>query len=476
MKNTFSAEDIPAYHDRLLVVKMRPASQSEFESFSIAGARGALDTPGLSALSFFERGGMIRRVTPVSTAAAARKTRGPRRALSSFAASFTEDEAPSAGVNLIEMETTKSVDELRDALANDPHVDFVARVPVRCLFVAKKAAKRGRARAQANAPSLSKLWNLQKINWAQARALPGFKDAASIKVAVLDTGIDKDHPDLKGQFSGYSFAHPDQNRPSGEKDIVGHGTHVAGTIAAKINNNLGINGICQCDLKIWKIFDDVPDFLSFSRGFAYFVDPIMYWRALMGCAEQKIDVVNLSIGGAGAPDHFEQSLFDQLLANDTTVVAAMGNEREFGSPVSYPAAIPGVIAVGAVKVDDKVAGFSNRGNHISLCAPGVGVWSTLPTTPGQFGFRAERGPDGSIREGKPLRRETDYDAWDGTSMATPHVAAAAALLMANRGKMSPSAARAQLMKTAVRVKKMDGKSFHPDYGAGRLDLLRLLTM
>jgi subtilisin family serine protease len=470
MKEIFSAQDIPAFHEKLLIMKMQSEAMVRIAALGGSAERASSATPGLDALAHFERGGMIKRVTPVSNKAATRPAR-PRRAMASLAASFTEDRKDpydlSAGVNVIEMESERLVPELQEALASDPNVEFVSRVPMRYLFVAKKIT--------AAPPGPSQFWNLQKIKWQQARALKGFKDAGSIKVAVLDTGIDKKHPDLRGQIGDYVYAHPDQRRVSGDRDIVGHGTHVAGTIAARINNDLGINGICDCDLRIWKIFDDVADFISFGYGYAYFVEPVMYYRALADCIEQKIDVVNLSIGGGGAPDHFELTLFDKLIMGGTTVIAAMGNERAEGSPTSYPAAIPGVIAVGATKIDDKVASFSNRGNHITICAPGVGIWSTLPTTPGQFGFRAERGPDGKPREGKPERRENDYDAWDGTSMASPHVAAAAALLMANRGKMIPSDVRSQLTATAVKVKGMNGKRFHPDYGAGRLDLLKLLT-
>jgi subtilisin family serine protease len=135
-----------------------------------------------------------------------------------------------------------------------------------------------------------------------------------------------------------------------------------------------------------------------------------------------------------------------------------------------------VIAVGATSLDDSIANFSNRGNHISICAPGVGIWSTLPTTPGQFGFSAIRGADGKPREGKRVKRETNYDSWDGTSMATPHVTAAVALLLAARGKMKPADVRTQLMKSVDRVKGMGNKKFSSDFGAGRLNLLRLLTL
>lgn len=200
----------------------------------------------------------------------------------------------------------------------------------------------------------------------------------------------------------------------------------------------------------------------------------MYLRAVAECLDQNMDVVNLSIGGPGEPDAQEQRLFDALLESGTTVVAAMGNEREDGSPISYPAAIPGVIAVGATTVNDTVALFSNRGDHITICAPGKAIWSTLPTYDGNYGFDAVEGPGGRPAKGRAIRRETHYDAWDGTSMAAPHVAAAAALVIARNGRMDRQDLRRLLTRTVDRVSGMGGANFHPDYGAGRLNLVRLL--
>lgn len=229
---------------------------------------------------------------------------------------------------------------------------------------------------------------------------------------------------------------------------------------------------------VWKIFDDTPDLVRALPGleeFVYFVDPIMYRRALSECIEAEVDVLNLSIGGPQEPDPQERQLFNLLLAQGTTIVAAMGNERLSGSPTSYPAAIPGVIAVGATTVNDRVATFSNKGSHISLAAPGVGIWSTVPTYAGQLGFDAIPGPDGTPVAGAPRSRDTDYTSWQGTSMATPHVTAAAALLLSRRGPMRGEEVRAALMAAADVVPGMNGLAFHQDYGAGRLNLVKLLA-
>ena len=108
------------------------------------------------------------------------------------------------------------------------------------------------------------------------------------------------------------------------------------------------------------------------------------------------------------------------MAAGVVVIAAMGNELDEGNPTEYPAAIPEVCAVGATDELDKRAGFSNTGRHIDLMAPGVGILSTTPT------FRYDG--DGEI----------EYDSWDGTSMATPHVAGVAALVLAKSPGLTPA--------------------------------------
>ncbi len=367
----------PEYHSKMLLVQVQPLRQSARPMGIAAAAResfaGELSV-GMAALANFERAGLIKRIIPIGRLSERELTAGEEGMIARAPGGFRAAAAvmatapsaastrPDAGLSLIEVQRDQDTDSLRQALANDPTVQNVSRVPVRYLLARRAPAKKrpparagaGIAKAAPTAP----LWNLEKINWARARGLPGFKDANAIKVAVLDTGIDETHPDLQGRIDHYIHDHADLPTASAAQDIIGHGTHVAGTIAASINNSIGIEGICTCKLNIWKIFDDIPDPDSEPpREFVYFVDPAMYLRALIDCQDRGVNVVNLSIGGPGAPDFAEAQAFSRLLSGGTVVVAAMGNERQAGSPTSFPAAIPGVIAVGATGITDRVRGF-----------------------------------------------------------------------------------------------------------------------
>ena len=490
--NYFTTAGASAYHPARLIIKVAPAGAAPLAAFhdmtraAAAPASAALPTRGLSALARFEKAGLIKKVIPLSRKAEDAAARGSLRVLAAIARSVhdTPERDPHAGTSIIELEEDAQVEELRTALADDPNIEYAARVPIRYLLARRKPsssrshpsrATRHKMTMRANPPAPATMWNLAKIQWPAARALAKFKDAQHIKVAVLDSGIDEGHPDLRERIASYTYQHSDLPIASGPKDYIGHGTHVAGTIGALINNDLGINGICECRLHIWKIFDDTPDFQNWSNDYGYWADDVMYRRALADCLDQGVNVVNLSIGGPAEPGPDEKILFEQLLVSGVTIVAAMGNEREVGSPTSYPAAIPGVIAIGATNILDRVTRFSNRGEHISLSAPGQTIWSTLPTYPGQTGFGADFDAARQPRTGAPHSRDTDYAAWDGTSMASPHVAAAAALLLAQRDAMKPADVRDRLRATADHVPAMGPKKEHPDYGTGRLNLLKLLS-
>lgn len=489
---------IPEYHSGQLFVQLRPTAAVAPAGIVAAAMLADPATPGLAALSFYERAGLVKRVVSVPR----RSSRRPEPARAVFtgmapgglgasaviaASAIDSGEQHGGGLSLVELERDEDVPKLQLAMASDPNVASVSRVPVR--YLAVRAPRRPQRRRSGPAapvaagiipmaapPNPSTLWNLSKINWSEVRQLSGFADADDISVAVLDSGIEEAHPDLQDRIVDYTWAHPDLPQASSVNDLIGHGTHVAGTIAARFDNAFGVNGICKCRLRAWKIFDDIPDlaFTQFGPTYLYYVDPVMYLRALLDCVDDRLGVVNLSIGGPGTPSLPEAAAFAEMIANGTVVVAAMGNEREQGSPISYPAAIQGVIAVGATGITDRVANFSNRGNHISICAPGEAIWSTLPTYPGQFGWDAEVGPGGQLRQGKAQRRQVDYDAWDGTSMAAPHVAAAAALYLAKHGSVGPAIVRQALIESADKVPLMGTNEFHPDYGYGRLNLLSLL--
>jgi subtilisin family serine protease len=388
-----------------------------------------------------------------------------------------------AGVSLLELQPGTNLQQLQTALASDPHVVFASPVPVRYLMAGKRTG-RGRkpnpskrppsgATPAATPPPADTLWNLQKIRWREARNA-GLDPAKNIRVAVLDTGIDLGHPDLPGDAITYVHDYPDSQAATSDQDIIGHGTHVSGTIRALIDNQIGINGICECRLSMYKIFGDEPADVPVSSPFAYYpyyVDPILYRAALAACLDAGVQIVNLSIGGAGVPDPQERALFQALIDAGISVVAAMGNEGS--SQPSYPAAIEGVIAVGATALDDSRADFSNIGPHIAVCAPGVSIWSTLPTYAGQTGFYALQRPGGGWVRGESMRRETDYDSWQGTSMATPHVTATAALALAKYPGLSPATLKDRLQQAVDKVPGMQGQNFTKEYGAGRLNLLKL---
>jgi subtilisin family serine protease len=469
---------VDGYHRNLLVVGARPeaarfAGTPAFHTLS-AEETGA---PGLGLLSILEQTGAVRQVYPLARSAAVHWVApASLGAVGKVGAAAVEPERPDplAGVSMVELRSESDVRAVLTALAEDPNVEFAARVPVR--YLVEAGGETGATPAAPAPPPVGlMMWNLVKIGWQAARQEPGFVDAQDIAVAVLDTGIDPGHPDLQASVARYvhSYDHPLVPVHLSDRDVVGHGTHVAGTIAAGIDNGIGIHGICAARLHAYKIFDDREVFLGWQRGFGRVVNPLAYHLALRDCYDRRMAVVNLSIGGPMPPQPAEARLFRDLLDRGTAVVAAMGNGRSDGSPTSYPAAVDGVVAVGATRPDDRIAWFSNAGAHIALCAPGTAIWSTYPTYPGDRGHRAIPGQDGRPVSGAAIPRELDYGSSDGTSMAAPHVAAACALLLANRGSAPPSEIRRRLIETADRLSWMSGAG-DLDYGGGRLSLHRAL--
>ena len=226
-------------------------------------------------------------------------------------------------------------------------------------------------------------WGVDRIDaeyaWATATG-------AGVKVGVLDTGIDKNHPDLYGNIKGGTNYVGKGRRvnPGAWDDDNGHGTHVAGIIAAE-NNDIGVVGVApEASLYGVKVLD--------RNGSGWLSDLI---AGLEWCVNNEMDIVNMSLGTNSDIQSFHDAC-DEASAY-LLLVAAAGND---GGAVDYPAAYESVIAVSATNDLDGLAGFSSYGDEIEIAAPGVSIYSTVP---GGYGTKS------------------------GTSMACPHVVGTLAL-------------------------------------------------
>lgn len=469
------------HHADLLVVRLHHTARDVAALLANPGDPAAHDAaPGLALLSQLAHRGEVASCDHLRRRERARPWAPARVHERIHEAALDAHALAHGGALLVAIPSRRSHEALHGRLRRDPHVRYVSPVPIRSALAAPAGPAARHTIAGLFPPP--RLWHLDRIGWPAARARRGFDDGRRVQVAVLDSGIDAGHPALERSIASYVYRDRDLVRSPSGRDFMGHGTHVAGIIAAAAPRQAGANhggeralrvcGVSRARLHAFKIFSDHPQEEAALASFEYVVEPALLYRALADCIERKVDVVNMSMGGPAPPDPHEAHLFAALFAQGTSVVAAMGNLRQLGSPTQYPAAVPRVIAVGATDPDDIVASFSNAGPHIALCAPGVGIWSTLPRYEGPLGFAA-RG--GSSRPGAAVLRNTHCDAWLGTSMAAPIVAGAVALLKANHPRVSVDDVRDRLMRTADRVPAMGRRKFTEDYGAGRLNLERLLA-
>jgi subtilisin family serine protease len=333
-----------------------------------------------------------------------------------------------AGMTLVELEDDVSHELLR-RVESSPAVAFAEPVPARWPSAAEVVD-----------PKRNRQWGLRSIRWFDTAA----PSADDVTVAVCDTGVDAEHPDLVGAVAAYD------HQGAGSADIVGHGTHVSGIVAARTNNDVGIAGVARCRVAMWKVFPDEP----VSGNF--YVDGTRFLRALNAVATSGAKVLNLSLGGTQQAQA-EQLLFDRLERAGVTVVAAMGNEFANGNPTEYPAAYEHVLAVGAVAETDLRSPFSNTGTHIGIAAPGSDILSTLPTKPSSY------------------RPATKYASWSGTSMATRHVTAAAALVAAAHPDWTSGDVKEHLRSSARRAADMGRQQWSEAYGSGLLDVAAALS-
>lgn len=429
----------PRFIPGLLIVKIKEDVVANVPDIRVATAAAirafTLPKAIMEPIHCLDRIKLIHEVIPIfarSTERAARRAVGGSAAVA-FARSVRESENEDLqGINLLRLSPNADLAKLEKQMLGVRGIEYVHRVPARWLAEAEPEVNLAD-------PMMNRQWGLRAIRWFETVPLP---DAINVKVAVLDTGVDRTHPDLRGRVSNYT------HEGTSAKDIIGHGTHVSGIIGANPNNQLGIAGICTSELHVWKIFGDTP-----APDGEYYVDELLYQRALNAARNAGARVVNLSIGGT-EPSRTEQLLFRRLIGSGATVVAAMGNEYAEGNPVEYPAAYKSVVAVGAINETSRRAHFSNTGRHIALSAPGTNILSTLPMKPS-----AARPKD-----------QTKFAAWSGTSMATPHVTAAAALVIAKHPDFSPQQVGERLKATATKLSAMAGKARTAEHGAGLLNL------
>lgn len=238
-------------------------------------------------------------------------------------------------------------------------------------------------------------WAMQALD--AELAWIGGRGAGTV-VAVVDTGVDARHPDLAGRvLPGYDTV-VDDPLPwrDGRTDPEGHGTHVAGIVAAVADNGTGVAGLApQASVLPVRVLD------RSGTGHDSEIAEGIIWAADHGA-----DVVNLSLSGPQNSGVLARAVA-YAQAQGALVVAAAGNEGRSGNAVQYPAAYPGVVGVAALGTATAAASYSSSGRHVDLSAPGSGVVSTLP-----------RGR---------------YGVLDGSSMAAPYVSAAAAVVLGASG-------------------------------------------
>jgi subtilisin family serine protease len=233
---------------------------------------------------------------------------------------------------------------------------------------------------------------------------------AGVTVAIVDSGVLGNHEDLAGSvLSGADFV----GSGNGWNDQLGHGTHVAGVIAAHASNGLGITGAAP-GVKI------LPVRVLDGGGSGQSSDVA---AGIIYAADHGARVINLSLGGTN-PDAGTHAAIQYAVSKGSVVLAAAGNSGEQGSPKIYPGAFPEVIAVGAVDSHNQRASFSNVGDYVDVVAPGVDTISTYNAS-------------------------THSYAWgSGTSMATPYAAAEAALIVASDSTRDVASVRHMIEATA----------------------------
>jgi thermitase len=291
-----------------------------------------------------------------------------------------------------------------------------------------------------------------------------------VVVAVLDTGVDYTHPDLAGQvINGPDFA---ENKDD-SKDIDRHGTHVAGIIAAKADNGVGVAGVAPgVKVLALKIFEPYLEDGKFQGTFynAFSLARAVQYAATQGGAK----IINISAGIAD--DELVETMFSFARGKGVVICVSAGNAAS-NRYTGEPKYADGVLAVHATDPQDRLARFSNFGTTLGVSAPGVNILSTVPSYANPYTGEA------------PSR--TGYEMLNGTSMASPFVAGVSALVVSalldsveanmrtkygKSVKLTPAQIPGSLVEDLIRKNAVDLGRMGRDevYGAGRVDAGRAL--
>lgn len=345
-------------------------------------------------------------------------------------------------------------DLVLEKLAADPRVEHAERnytyslpAEVKDAFAEVDAgdAEPAKGPRQPNDPLYSKQWSFRMVGAAEAWAKA---DGKGVTVAVIDTGVAFENhgsfrqvEDLAGATfaKGYDFVNDDEHA----NDDHGHGTHVAGTIAQTTNNGVGVAGLApKATIMPLKVLS--------ARGSGSAADIA---DAIRFAADEGADVINMSLGG-GMRSLVMQTAVAYARKKGVVVVCAAGNNSR--RKVEFPAAYKGAFAVSSVGPDRKLAFYSSYGKQIAISAPG--------------GDKRKGGEAGGILQNTiqpgAVSATNQYLAFQGTSMATPHVAGAAALVMST-GVTNPDDVERILRETATDA---GAKGWDDKYGHGILNV------
>jgi serine protease len=341
--------------------------------------------------------------------------------------------SPHAGFKILKIPKTKSVEEMVEIYSKNPNVEYAtANYIMHSTMIPDDEY-------------YNEQWNFNSQYGINVEQAWDTSTGDGVIVAVIDTGIAQNVPDLEGAdfASGYDFINDDTD----PTDDNGHGTHVAGTIAQSTNNDIGVAGIAyDCTLMPVKVLgsDGSGSLSALINGIYYAID-------------HDAQIISMSLGFSPKlnPKYFTSL---DIALNDAynagiVIVAAAGNDGM--AKIGYPAVYDKCIAVGATRYDGTRSWYSNYGSDLDVMAPG-GDTSVDQNNDGQ--------PDGIKQNtlSNPITGEPRYPLYQGTSMATPHVSGVAALLIAS-GVNGPDNVRAAIENSAQDIYST-GWDFDSGYG------------